>query len=468
MVRGLRSRPAPRSRSTAARCAGGSRPATSPASFSCTSSERPGTIPSNMRSMCSAIPEAVRTARCPARTTRMPGRPTATPDCRRRRPGERVILWVQNSHPTPIPAGAIGLNPMGEERVVALRPSRSVRSPAAPSMSPSCCRIFPGRGRSNCAPASMSCGRATRFSPASGAASRMSMSSATICGPTRNCPISPAARQRLSAARPDPAGNRVGKPAAAHPDGAVADRAAAGRDRLRPRGKRSGATAARPDAARPRDGAALGEPRNSASDYGHVELVYDFAQGWRRAATAGCTRCSAIAIATAGTSPKPASARMCSTRCWSIAASRNPMPARRRAFRRGCFCVSETASYDTLCHLIYPASRPWRPLSATEIILHDRLGREVARAALAIPCSGSRLFRYHELFDAETRARAGDGRLRDHSRHNLPPVRVSRAARAATARSASTTCSAFDRELTRTVIRPGRGSREKCYIAMSN
>ena len=35
-------------------------------------------------------------------------------------PGERVILWVQNSHPTPIPAGAIGLNPMGEERVVAL------------------------------------------------------------------------------------------------------------------------------------------------------------------------------------------------------------------------------------------------------------------------------------------------------------------------------------------------------------
>ena len=35
-------------------------------------------------------------------------------------PGERVILWVQNSHPTPIPSGAIGLNPMGEERVVTL------------------------------------------------------------------------------------------------------------------------------------------------------------------------------------------------------------------------------------------------------------------------------------------------------------------------------------------------------------
>src|SRR5881227_3960123 len=35
-------------------------------------------------------------------------------------PGERVILWVQNSHPTPIPAGAIALNPMGEEKHAAI------------------------------------------------------------------------------------------------------------------------------------------------------------------------------------------------------------------------------------------------------------------------------------------------------------------------------------------------------------
>src|SRR5262249_58183868 len=32
-------------------------------------------------------------------------------------PGERVVLWLQNSHATPIPAGAIGLNEMGDERV---------------------------------------------------------------------------------------------------------------------------------------------------------------------------------------------------------------------------------------------------------------------------------------------------------------------------------------------------------------
>src|SRR5258708_4734815 len=32
-------------------------------------------------------------------------------------PGERVWLWLQNAHPSPIPAGAIGLNPMGDARV---------------------------------------------------------------------------------------------------------------------------------------------------------------------------------------------------------------------------------------------------------------------------------------------------------------------------------------------------------------
>jgi hypothetical protein len=32
--------------------------------------------------------------------------------------GERVVLWIQNSHPAPIPAGAIGLNPMGADTLI--------------------------------------------------------------------------------------------------------------------------------------------------------------------------------------------------------------------------------------------------------------------------------------------------------------------------------------------------------------
>jgi hypothetical protein len=59
--------------------------------------------------------------------------------------------------------------------------------------------------------------------------------------------------------------------------------------------------------------------------------------------------------------------------------------------------------------LIYPASSPWHPTSATEIILHNREGVEIARRSLAIPCSGSRLLRYHALFDEAAQARAGAG-----------------------------------------------------------
>ena len=83
-------------------------------------------------------------------------------------PGERVVLWVQNSHPTPIPAGRDRPQPDGRGRGRRRWPSRSGRSPAARSMSPNCCPILPGRGRSSCGPASMSSGRATRSSPASG------------------------------------------------------------------------------------------------------------------------------------------------------------------------------------------------------------------------------------------------------------------------------------------------------------
>src|SRR6202030_824143 len=37
-----------------------------------------------------------------------------------RAPGARVILGVQNTHPAPIPPGAIALNPMGEEILAAI------------------------------------------------------------------------------------------------------------------------------------------------------------------------------------------------------------------------------------------------------------------------------------------------------------------------------------------------------------
>jgi hypothetical protein len=67
------------------------------------------------------------------------------------------------------------------------------------------------------------------------------------------------------------------------------------------------------------------------------------------------------------------------------------------------------APLDSLCHLIYPTSGSWHPHSATELILCDRGGAEVAKVSVAIPCSGSLLWRYSEMFDAGTRGRAGRG-----------------------------------------------------------
>ena len=66
------------------------------------------------------------------------------------------------------------------------------------------------------------------------------------------------------------------------------------------------------------------------------------------------------------------------------------------------------ASHDTLCHLIYPASTPWQATSATDIVLYDKSGHEVARERVAIPCSGSQFWRYHEVFAEPTRDRAGN------------------------------------------------------------
>src|SRR5205085_11035393 len=141
--------------------------------------------------------------------------------------------------------------------------------------------------------------------------------------------------------------------------------------------------------------------------YGHIELVYDFSaggdgDGWlhalfryrhRRSGHSAETSFGAHVFNTILTyrdEPQSYTGR--------------PPGLSTRLFLR----LGEPA-YDTFCHLIYPASRPWLPLSDTQIILHDAAGCEVARWHLAIPCSGSRLWGYRAAFDAATRAEAGAG-----------------------------------------------------------
>ena len=65
--------------------------------------------------------------------------------------------------------------------------------------------------------------------------------------------------------------------------------------------------------------------------------------------------------------------------------------------------------FETLCHLIYPASTRWHALSSTDLILYDRAGQAIATRHLEIPCSGSSMWRYTETFDADERRAAGEG-----------------------------------------------------------
>jgi hypothetical protein len=60
--------------------------------------------------------------------------------------------------------------------------------------------------------------------------------------------------------------------------------------------------------------------------------------------------------------------------------------------------------------LIYPASGPWHPISSTALVLHDGTGAVIAETRIGIACSGSIMVRPHTTFDtAELKAAGSDG-----------------------------------------------------------
>jgi hypothetical protein len=141
-------------------------------------------------------------------------------------------------------------------------------------------------------------------------------------------------------------------------------------------------------------------------DYGHCELVYDFteggqADGWLHALFRYEDRVSGHAAETSFGAHVFNTVLTYKSEPQSYA---GPPPG----LSTRLFLRLGPQPLDTLCHLIYPASAPWHGESATDIILHDGGGREIAREHIGIACSGSRFWRYHEIFDAPTRQRAGE------------------------------------------------------------
>ncbi len=165
----------------------------------------------------------------------------------------------------------------------------------------------------------------------------------------------------------------------------------------------------------PRDHASLldvgkllaGKGKSLASGYGHVELTYDFeagqeADGWMHGLFRYLDRISGHAAESSFGSHMFNSVLVYRNEPQSYS-GRAPGLTTRLFLRVG------QKPYDTLCHLIYPASAPWHAASDTALILTSNMGEEIARAHAAIPCSGSYHWRVSETFEPKAIEAAGEG-----------------------------------------------------------
>ncbi|MDA0702264.1 MAG: hypothetical protein O3A96_03355 [Proteobacteria bacterium] len=325
--------------------------------------------------------------------------------------GERVVLWVQNSHPSPIPARTIALGRMGGEEVVRLETEIGPFATHAldvadllPDLAwPEQIEIDAGRhfvrpryevetgdGHSRIAHANV---ERTDLAPDPRIPDLGNLMGKGYILPA---PVLPSDRFD-SILLPTPmARTQIDLPVAVavyDANGTEIARRSLGR---LPRGEIDSL-----DITTLLNGAAL------PSGYGHMELVYDFtdgggADGWlhclfryrdKRSGHAAETSFGAHIFNTVLTyrgEPQSYS---------------GPAPG----ISTRLFLRLGPAPLDTMCHLIYPASTPWHPASRTELKLHAADGSEVASQEMAIPCGGSRLWRYSESFDEAERAAAGQG-----------------------------------------------------------
>jgi hypothetical protein len=334
------------------------------------------------------------------------------------RAGERVVLWVQNSHCCPIPNGGVGLNLMGDDAVAWL--DREV--PAFGTYALDVAELLPAarwpqqieiqagkhfvrpryevieteqphRGRRRIAHPNVE--REDLKSDPRIAELGNLMGKGYLLP----APVLPVSRFR-SIALPTPMATCQRElPIAA----IIYDKE--GHERARHRfGRLKRKDSVAIDAEEVLNGAALGNP---GADWGHLELVYDLAEGgeadgWLH----GLFRYESKAdghVAETSFGAHIFNTVLTYRNEPQSYAGRAPGLSTRLFLRLG------PDPLDTLCHLIYPASTPWHGHSSTDLVLHDGTGREVARRQVRIPCGGSLLWRYSERFDPSQRARAGAG-----------------------------------------------------------
>ncbi len=329
--------------------------------------------------------------------------------------GERVTLWLQNAHPTTVPAGAIGLNLMGRDDIRAF--DQAIPGFGCRPLDPAA--LFPDRRWP--AQFELQAGKHVvrpRYEVRSGnrrnRIAHVNVERVDLKGDPRiaeasrhlgkgwvlPAPVLPPDRYR-SFALPTPmstAQDRLPIQAVVYD----ADGTEAARHRFGVLGR---ADSVAIEAGELLNGTAL------ASGYGHLELVYDFEAGANDAPDGwlhGLFRYEDRETGHAADTSFGAHVfnGVLTFRGEPQSYGGPPPGLSTRLFLR---LGNDLRDVDTLCHLIYPASTPWHETSATELVLTAADGTEIARSALAIACGGSRLWRATEMFGSADLAKAAGG-----------------------------------------------------------
>jgi hypothetical protein len=327
--------------------------------------------------------------------------------------GERVVLWVQNSHPCPIPRGSVRLNRMGRDDLIPLDTEIAPFATYALDVStllpdvtwPAQIEIHAGKHFVR--PRYEVASQAGRVRIAHANVERVDLETDPHIPELSNllgksyllpAPVLPIKRYS-SVALPTPMST-----AQADLPLALALYDASGKEVLQ---QALGCL--------PRDHATLcdidellggGADHQLTSGYGHMELIYDFqdgggADGWLHGLFRYEDKQNGhVADTSFG-------AHIFNT----VLTYRNepqsyggPAPG----LSTKLYLRIGSAPFETMCHLIYPTSATWHDESSTDLVLHGANGEEVARKIVSIPCGGSLLWRFAETFGEAERQEAGD------------------------------------------------------------
>jgi hypothetical protein len=320
------------------------------------------------------------------------------------RPNEKVVLWLQNSHAVPIPVGAIALDRMGAEDPV---PLNQVVGPFA-TVAMDVADYLPGLQWP--AQVEIRAGRHVvrpRYEVTQN--DRVRIAHVNVerdnLRPDPGIPALPAVMGRgyLLPFPIMPAGRfrTVFQPT---PMSTAQTNLPIRLDVFGTDGTRQGE---RFLGCLPRDHALAMDLDGFGVDQGHAELVYDFrdggeADGWLHALFRYEDRQSGhVAESSFG------------AHIFNTAMSYRDEPQSYSGPPPGLstrlFLKLGDQRRRSFAMLIYPASGPWRPVSATTLGLHDSGGALIAEAPVAIACSGSVMVWPHREFDPTALAAAGPG-----------------------------------------------------------